>query len=219
MIAVSLLLGAVVASACARTPVTVDDASGVPPEERAVHIETTGCRYASGRTGSGVMMGEDVAITVAHLVVGARRLDVTANGTPMGEATVTAVDLERDLAVLRVEGVEVPGVETSQAKKGDQGLIVAGATSGTVPFVVKGVVDLTIEEVRGTDRHSRMGYELDAVTDNGDSGAGVYDEEERLIGVVFATSDEGQTTWATATSEITAFLSGVGPGDTYVACS
>ncbi len=68
------------------------------------------------------------------------------------------------------------------------------------------MVSLTIEEVLGTDLHSRRGYELDAETAAGDSGAGAYDNEGRLIGVVFATGRDGDSSWITSSIEIEDFL-------------
>lgn len=190
----------------------------VTPADRAVRIETTGCGYASGRTGSGVAIGDGLVVTVAHLLVHGEGVHVTVEGGDAGGAVVAAVDLQRDLALLRLEPDGKPDVETSTAAKGDKGLIVGGATSGTGPFEVERMVDLTIEDVLGTDRHDRLGYELAAATDKGDSGAGAYDEEGRLIGIVFATSDEGAATWVTASTEIDDFVATVGPAETYALC-
>ena len=100
-----------------------------------------------------------------------------------------------------------------------QGWVVGGLASGTVGFEVRRVVDLSIEEVGGTERHRRRGYELAATTRDGDSGAGVYDAVGNLIGVVFASGPEDDTTWVTASNEIEQFLAGVEPDSNYDLCS
>lgn len=188
------------------------------PTQRAVRLETVGCGFASGRTGSGVAIGDGLVISVAHLIVRAKSVQAQVYGQEFGDVGVAAVDLRRDLAVLRLGSDATLPVEMSAADKGARGRIVGGSASGTVAFEVKGVVDLTIEEVLGTARYSRRGYEVEAMTADGDSGAGAYDDQNRLIGIVFATGQDGATTWLTASSELEKFLSTVGPSDTYALC-
>jgi hypothetical protein len=77
---------------------------------------------------------------------------------------------------------------------------------------------VSIEEVLGTERHNRVGYEIDAATASGDSGAGAYDETDRLIGIVFATSADGATTWLSAGVEIQDFLAGVDADAAPIVC-
>lgn len=173
---------------------------------RSVRIETTGCGFASGRVGSGVAVGDGIVITVAHLVAQADDIVATIGNHDPVEAVVTAVDLNLDLAALRVSPHRTPAVEMSGARRGAEGLIIGGAASGTIPFEVEDAVNLSIEEVLGVDRHDRLGYKLAATTVTGDSGAGAYDLSNRLIGIVFATGSDGESTWATSSIEVERFL-------------
>lgn len=186
---------------------------------RAARIETTGCGLAPDRTGSGVAVGDGLVITVAHLVARADAIEVTVGNGEAVEAAVTAVDLNLDLAALRIPSNGIPDIELSDAARGATGLIVGGAASGTVAFEVKDVVSLSIEEVLGSARHSRSGYELRSVTTTGDSGAGVYDPEHRLIGIVFATGRDGESTWITSSAEVEGFLAETGGDHTPIACN
>ncbi len=198
-----------VTAGCAADPGSTTEppsATRFDPAARAVRIETTGCGFAPDRTGSGVAIGDGLVLTVAHLVAQADGVAVTLGESGAIDAAVAAADLELDLALLRVPKNGVPAVDISSADRGDRGLVVGGATSGTVAFEVADVVRISIEEVLGSDRHKRLGYELAAVTTTGDSGAGAYDDDSRLIGIVFATSDGGATTWITASGEIETFL-------------
>lgn len=188
------------------------------PFDRAVRLETEGCGLEPPRTGSGVLIDDGMILTVAHLVARAESVSVFMAGHELESVSVAAVDRQRDLAILRVPPDGTSQIETSSVAKGASGSIVEGSGSGSVPFVVKGVVELTIEEVLGTTRHSRRGYELAAVTGAGDSGAGAYDEDDRLIGIVFATGRDGATTWVTSSSEIADFLSTVSPSDFHSLC-
>lgn len=196
-----------------------DAGSPFDPEARAVRLKITGCELGSrARFGSGVVIEDGLVVTVAHLIVDAETVEASVAGAPLGAATVAAVDLRKDLAALRVEDRGVPPAETSILDQGESGLIVGGAASGTVPFEVRRRVNLTIEEILGTDRHARLGYEVAAVTADGDSGAGAYDAERRLVGLVFAVGKDGGTTWLTAGSEIEDFVASIGPSDRYVPC-
>jgi S1-C subfamily serine protease len=196
-----------------------DAGSPFDPEARAVRLEITGCESGSrARFGSGVVIEDGLVVTVAHLIVDAETVEASVAGASLGAATVAAVDLRKDLAALRVEDRGVPPAETSILDQGESGLIVGGAASGTVPFEVRRRVNLTIEEILGTDRHARLGYEVAAVTADGDSGAGAYDAERRLVGLVFAVGKDGGTTWLTAGSEIEDFVASIGPSDRYAPC-
>lgn len=195
-----------------------DDSTPFDPASRAVTLETAKCEGSATAFGSGVAVGGGLAVTVAHLVVHARTIEASVAGSPMETVTVAAVDLERDLAVLRIPTDEIPETETTILDPGERGHIVGSAASGTVPFEVKRRVNLTIEDVLGTDRHARLGYEVAAVTTDGDSGAGAYDGENRLVGLVFAVGEDGATSWLTASSEIEDLLASIGPSDSFELC-
>ncbi len=210
-LAVALMVALLVGCAPRANP--ADD-----PDRRAVHIDTRGCEAGSDTFGSGVVFGE-VIVTVAHLVVEAETLTVSIDRGPELPARVLAADLQQDLAAIHVDGLDETRVETALADQGGTGRIVDAATSGTVAYEVKRRVSLRIEDVGGSDRHSRIGYELEAATADGDSGAGAFDQEGRLIGIVFASGEDGQTTWLTASSEIEDFLDDVRTSDAYEPCS
>lgn len=85
------------------------------------------------------------------------------------------------------------------------------ATSGDVAATIDEVIAIETDEVRGTTRSVRRGYVVDAATQPGDSGAGVYDEEGRLVGLLFGVSTgDGRRSWVTAAEEIEAFLAEAG---------
>lgn len=201
---------ALVATACV-TPIDETGSSTSTttpaPADRIVHLEITGCGLAADRTGSGVAADDRTVLTVAHLVARADDITVMVADSDPAVGGVVAIDLVRDLAIVEVPWLHVSRVETARVPEGTAGHIVGGATSGTVPFTVKTAVDLTTEEILGTEMHSRLGYELDSSTTTGDSGAGAYDEDDRLIGLVFATGEEEPTSsWITASEEIDDFL-------------
>ena len=66
---------------------------------------------------------------------------------------------------------------------------------------------IEMDEVRGTRRSRRSGYLIDAETDRGDSGAGLYDDVGNFAGVLFAVSTgDSSRSWANAADEVQDFL-------------
>ncbi len=162
-------------------------------------------------------MGDGLVLTVAHAVTGSSSVSVTAADGTVGPATVVGVDEEADLALLHAD---IPGAsppDIAAAVAGDTLRMVGAHASGTTAAAVVRAVDITIDAIGDDPGHRRYGYELDAATATGDSGAGLYDRQGRLVGVVFATStgdgagDGTGSTWATAGGHVRDLLDR-GPG-------
>lgn len=181
-------------------------ADGISAEDRAATIDIGGCGDASDRSGSGFLFEDGVIVTAAHLVVQGDNIDVSIGRELPVQGTVVELDLQRDLAWVAVPETGVDRAVVFRAEMGQTGRVVGASASGTVGYVVAQLASLSIEEVLGDERTTRLGYELAADTTSGDSGAGAYDEQDRLIGMVFAVSADGSSTWAIAAEEIVTFL-------------
>ncbi len=173
----------------------------IQPGERAALISTSGCGDAGTDTGSGVAVGGDVVLTAAHVVAQADAITVTIDDRRL-PALVVAWDGQRDVAVLRADGLDLPDVAYGEASAGDPATLVGGRASGTQDGSVVQRATVTIEEVLGTERYARLGYQLEITAADGDSGAGVYDQDGRLTGMLFAVERESQLAWATAAEEL-----------------
>jgi len=177
-------------------------------EERAVTIRTTGCGDASVTTGSGVVIGQANVITAAHVVVGATDVFVEGVDEP---AAVFLLDKSRDLALIKAPGVDAEPVELVEVREGDEVWVVGAATSGTVGATVARRLVMDVDDVRATSSSERSGYELDAAIAGGDSGAGVFDADGRLAGIVFAVpSERTSASFAVDATEIEAVLASTG---------
>lgn len=193
---------AVVVAGCG--PAVADPADAVAA--RALHLTTTGCGHASDRTGSAVAIGDGMAVTAAHVVVQADEVAVTLPGVEDAVAAeVVAVDRRLDLALLSVP-TDLQAIRYGAGKVADSGEVVGSAVSGTVAYRIVQVANISIEEVLGTQRHERLGYQLDASTQAGDSGAGAFNAAGELVGIVFATSSDPSATWITASSTVESFV-------------
>lgn len=181
----SRLMGAVACfvvlalSACAE--------SVVSGQERAVEVATTACGDASQTSGAGLIAEDGWVIASGHVVSGAGSVEVsTFAGSQVAEIVV--FDAEADLALLRVESATGPKIELTPASVGSAVEFGGGGPSGVLQASVLRPVDVRIEGVRTSERVSRVGYEIDVRVALGDSGGGVYDDQDRLVGVIYGRS-------------------------------
>ena len=79
----------------------------------------------------------------------------------------------------------------------------------SVDFEVNREITATGEDVVGGDGATRRALELNADVTRGMSGGGAFDDDGRLLGIVFAESRERPVTYAVTASEIEAFLADV----------
>jgi len=227
-VTLSLLTAAAVLIGCGRNAATGSDALGTGPsaptttsstatepadlftaERRAVRLETGGCGHADASRGSGLALTGDLVLTAAHVVSSGGPIEVIVDevGRP---AQLVAYDPSRDLALIRpsppLDGVP-PAPASGTLEVGGTGQIIGAATSGDVEATVTEVLIVEMDDVREPTRSTRRAYLTEAATEPGDSGAGFYDADGQLIGLLFAvsTKDEDRS-WITAASEIDAFL-------------
>lgn len=178
------------------------------PADRAVALTTTACGDASSTRGSGILVGGGRLLTAAHLVIGAGSVSVDLpDGRTVGAAPAV-VDTTRDLAVLRLDAdADLDAVPLAEHDADSPLRLIGSAESGDLAVPVLRRADLVVDEVRGTARHRRGGYELDVGIRRGDSGAGLYTPAGHLAGVLFARSrDRASIAFAIDADEIRTVL-------------
>lgn len=162
-----------------RTGTAVPRRQATAPPIVAVEVEGCGRRHP---TAQGIVVDEHVVLTVAHVLAGARR--VTAAGR---DATIVAVDLERDLATIHADGVGLDGaapVSFGRARPGDVTIaFVGGETNARITSVAM----RSIDDPDPALRHRRRIAELDVAVADGQSGSAVLNHDGELVAVVFAT--------------------------------
>jgi serine protease Do len=163
-------------------------------EEQATSLVTT-----ERTTGSGVMLDPDgYIVTNAHVVEGAVRLQVEipsggAEGVPARSilkrrgrlvgAQIVAVDSETDLAVLKVEGRNLPtlALGDSDLLKPGQIVMAFGSPLGLNASVTMGVVSAVARQLEPED--PMIYVQTDAPINPGNSGGPLVDAEGRLVGI------------------------------------
>ena len=179
----------------------------VTVDQRPVAIATLPCALDLQATSSGFVIDDDTVVTVAHAIFESRQFAVRDATGEWHEASVLHMDLERDLAVLRIEDLAAEPFPTRVGIAGEPVQMVEGASSGTVGGEVTRRVQISTEVIGDlTTKSERSGYELSFEINGGDSGAAVVGDDGDLLGLIFARSTAREASWATSVTEIEAVL-------------
>jgi serine protease Do len=145
--------------------------------------------------GSGVILSEDgYIITNAHVVSGARRVRLLLPRRDEGRsilgtrgetsgAQIVGVDLETDLAVLKMEGTGLPHLELgdSEALRPGEIVFAFGSPLGLDNSVTMGVVSSSARQLRPDD--PMIYIQTDASINPGNSGGPLVDAAGNVVGI------------------------------------
>jgi S1-C subfamily serine protease len=128
-------------------------------------------------------------------------------------ATLVYFDSDRDLALLRVNGLNQTPLPIASAKEGSRGAVF-GHPGGqdqlrVAPARISQEVTARGRDLYDSHRTDRDVFVLAATLHPGDSGAALTDLEGRVVGVAFAIApDEANTAYALTSKELNAALAG-----------
>jgi S1-C subfamily serine protease len=170
-----------------------------------VLVRSTAC----GRRmeGSGFSPADDVIVTNAHVVAGARNVSVMRPDRRVLSAQVQVFDPRRDLAVLSVRGLDQAPLQIAEGDPGDEGAVF-GHPRGQVAVEVH---PARIDDERtaiGRDLYNesqtrRRVFFLAASLSPGDSGGALVNTNGAVVGVAFAIApDEPATAYAVTDEEL-----------------
>ncbi len=236
VLALVVLLAGAGLGGCGTGPAPAADTAGVGPSAgddgpaetalaAAVAVEAAGCRQAEELTGSGSVVGDELVVTVAHVVAGSTSVSVTDAAGTERRAVVVGLDTVNDLALLAVAGLPVTPLPLGPLGAGGHSVFVVHDAEGRAAIQPAAVVrraDLSMADLYGQGSHVRPGFELDATVEPGDSGAVVVGDDGTAGAVVFATSretagaglepetsgDTPQRAWATDIAALAPLLAG-----------
>ena len=176
----------------------------------ALNVETQGCGRAS--EGSGFVAAPEIVVTNAHVVAGAEQIRVLRDDGDRLPARLVNFDPGRDLAVLRVPGLDRPPLPLAETTTGATGAVF-GHPGGQdqlriAPAAVADVIDAVGRDIYARSTVRRRVAVLSADLERGDSGGAFVTQGGRVAGVAFAIApDRSGTAYALATSELRAALS------------
>lgn len=132
--------------------------------------------------GSGIIVDPDgIVLTAAHVVANALRVDLKLPDGRVFRAEPVHVDEELDLAVLRIEGRDLPTavLGDSASLQVGQWVLAVGNPFGLESTVTAGVISALHREARAGGEY----IQTDAAINPGNSGGPLVDLRGRVIGI------------------------------------
>lgn len=171
-----------------------------------VGIRAFGCGMIP-RLGAGVTIADHLVLTDAHVVAGSTSLELLIDGRTT-EGTVVHLDPRLDLALIQVTAdfvwPENRNLTFGSATKGDSGWVTLLRNDALKPTRVRVIrpVNISTEDIYVSGRVTRLGYEIEAATRPGDSGAAVT-VGGKVIGLLWSRSRlSDNRAWVTDTTTL-----------------
>ncbi|HVL32089.1 MAG TPA: MarP family serine protease [Actinomycetota bacterium] len=178
-------------------------------------ISSEGCKGIVN--GSGFPVGGDLVVTAAHVVAGTTNSQVIEPADARGRAfrgVVVYIDTDRDIAVLRVPGLEGQNLDltSSAARRGTDGAAIGypGGKQRTISEArVRSRTPATGRDIYSRRLVERTIYVLRARVRQGNSGGPFVDTAGNVRGMVFAASSQNsEEAYALAENEISRAIRG-----------
>ncbi|MFM8942838.1 MAG: serine protease [Acidimicrobiaceae bacterium] len=192
---------------------TFAQSKGEPVKTDAVVLITsTGCRSAETRT-VGTIIDGGFILTVAHGVAGQNLNQITTTTGTVFEASIAAIDIDLDLALLQVDG-------TFQSQLSEPLRLVAAKPGERVSFVafddneqftrdakIKRRLKINTQDIYLKNKTSRPGLEVELEVNVGNSGGPLINRSGEVVGIVWSTSRVVKNrSWATRSEAVNALL-------------
>jgi S1-C subfamily serine protease len=161
------------------------------PPSGVVGLTVTGCSTGEAH-GSGIVVAPGLVLTAAHVVKGAKSIDVT-DGARDATGSIVAFDPQMDLAYVRLDA-DLGGASATSDRtvdRGERGLayVFRDGRPATIPVTVRRPINIRTEDIYIEGETNRPGFELDAEIQSGDSGGPVVVDGE-IVGVLWARSSK-----------------------------
>jgi S1-C subfamily serine protease len=157
----------------------------------------------------------NLVVTNAHVVAGEGETTVEDVDGNRKDALVVAFDPVRDLAVLRVPGLDAPGLPLGPGGEGDVGAVYGHPRGGPLrasPARIAEEIVAVGTDIYRTSKSRRHVLVLATSLQPGDSGGALVDRRGRVVGMAFATDPgEPHTGYALTSQEVEAVLRTVSP--------
>ena len=184
----------------------LDQDASVRRWQEAVVLVTARNSAGGARTGTGFnIRPSGLVITNRHVVEGARSVEIRFRDGTVYPAAEVRVDDAADLALVRLNGADLPVVPLGEPHlpPTGSGVTVVGNPLGYPRLAVRG----TVLGYAGQGPEPVM--EIDAPIHSGHSGSPVFNEEGNVVGVVFGASagdGGGRTGYAVPSTALHRFL-------------
>lgn len=177
-------------------------------------VKVAGQACSKIQEGSGFVAGPDLVVTNAHVVAGETETDVeTADGRSL-DARVVVFDPDRDLAILRVPGLQTDPLAIAVGEEGMVGAVYGHPGGGALraaPAAVRQRVTAVGRDIYDRHRTRRDVFILASRLQPGDSGGALVNQVGEVVGVAFAIApDRSDTAYALTDQELEPVLTQAG---------
>lgn len=160
--------------------------------------------------GSGFVVGENLVATNAHVVAGESTTEVRSSDGARHAGRVVAFDPDRDVAIIRVDGLDRPALPLGDATEGDQGAVFGHPGGGPLrlaPYAVGERIVASGADIYDEDGVEREVLVLASALRPGDSGSALVSPAGEVVGLAFAIApDRPGVAYALSTAELRAVL-------------
>ena len=194
------------ASAADRTT-TSSAPSGEHSPPSVLTLRAQACDRPQPRNGVAVVMSPSLVATAAHLVEGdLRSLEVDGR-----KATVAALDLAADLAVLSVADLAASATASAPSISAPEvGPVHVLTADGVNESEIIEIVTLRVDNLSDDRIDERRSAKVDLDVQPGDSGSAVVDEQGALVGIVTLRRPASGVSYATTSELLTDLIDEVG---------
>ena len=158
------------------------------PPSSVVGLTVDGCTLGL-ESGSGMVVGDGLVLTAAHVVAGADTITVIRSGRTATAGEIVGFDPDMDLAYVSIPGDSTVTLDVASrhVEADDTGVayVVRDGKPVTLPVRVIRPVTISTEDIYVEDSTKRPGFELDVEISPGDSGGPVV-VDGKVIGVLWA---------------------------------
>jgi S1-C subfamily serine protease len=163
-------------------------------------VATDGSGYGSGSSGSGWVAAPETVITNAHVIAESGQVTVRQEGAWQGyEAKVLTVDQTNDVAVLEVDGLDLPVLPVAEPESGESVAIVGYPYGGPLdaePGRIGGTSQAITRDAYGNGPVNRYITSIRGEANPGNSGGPAVNGEGEVVGTVFASAGYGDIAYA-----------------------
>ena len=175
-----------------------------PEEEEQAQIQDSVVRLsgfaeqcAQTQNGTGVVVAQDRILTNAHVVAGVAEPIVETQDRQVFPGRVVHIDPARDLAVVAVDGAQLPVAEHGADLEEGAAALALGFPAGgpyvATPAEVQARGELLISDIYGREDSTVDIYQLNADIEPGNSGGPLVTEDGEVAGLVFARAPGSST--------------------------
>tara|TARA_Y100000739_G_scaffold225969_1_gene232732 strand:- start:946 stop:2145 length:1200 start_codon:yes stop_codon:yes gene_type:complete len=161
--------------------------AAVAPTVVQIEIKTSDGVFGGGQGTGFIISSEGQVVTNAHVVENATDIQVMLYDGSVLEAELVQQDPTRDLAVLQIEGEDLPAARlglSADVEVGDEVLAIGNALGlGDTPTVTTGIVSALERELQLSGSRLTRLIQTDAAINPGNSGGPLVNANGEVIGV------------------------------------